>query len=109
MTLQPRKYYCTVQVGIDLIGYLPKTLSGYGYTVTLMNYFSKWPEAAPLKDKRAEHSVLCRYRTCICNAPLNHCTDGVPERTFAYTITTNKLSLMSTVLNDYDQLSVIRV
>ena len=43
-----------VQVGIDLIGPLPKTSRGNRYVVTLVDYFSKWPEAAPLPDKTAQ-------------------------------------------------------
>ena len=38
-------------VGTDLIGPLPTTSKGNKYVVTLVDYFSKWPEAAPLKDK----------------------------------------------------------
>lgn len=33
------------QIGIDTIGPLPKTANGKKYIVTLINYFSKWPEA----------------------------------------------------------------
>ena len=35
---------------------LPKTAAGNRYIVTLMDYFSKWPEAESLKDKSA-HGV----------------------------------------------------
>ena len=38
---------------MDLIGPLPQTLHGYSYIVTLTDYFSKWAEAAPLRDKTA--------------------------------------------------------
>lgn len=41
------------QVGIDLIGPLPETASGHKYVMTLMDYYTKWAEAAPLKDKTA--------------------------------------------------------
>ena len=40
-----------MQVGIDLIGPLPTTSNGNKYVVTLVDYFSKWPEASPLPDK----------------------------------------------------------
>ena len=40
-------------MGIDLIGPLPTTSRGNKYIVTLIDYFSKWPEAAPLPDKTA--------------------------------------------------------
>ena len=46
------------QVGIDLIGPLPATSRGNKYVVTLVDYFSKWPEAAPLPDKTAEGVAL---------------------------------------------------
>ena len=42
-----------LQVGIDLIGPLPWTEPDNRYIVTLVDYFSKWPEAAPLPDKTA--------------------------------------------------------
>jgi len=56
-----------VQVGIDLIGPLPRTKNGNRYIVTLVDYFSKWPEAAPLQDKTADsvalfiYKMICRY------------------------------------------------
>ncbi|KAL5503515.1 hypothetical protein EMCRGX_G010476 [Ephydatia muelleri] len=53
------------QVGIDLVGPLPKTAAGNRYIVTLMDYFSKWPEAEPLKDKSA-HGVASFLFRIIC-------------------------------------------
>ena len=56
-----------MQLGIDLICPFPMTKAGNRYTVTLVDYFSKWPEAAPLKDKSAAGVALflfhlfCRY------------------------------------------------
>ncbi len=41
-------------MGIDLIGPLPKTKHGNFYIVTLIDYFSKWPEAAALSNKEAQ-------------------------------------------------------
>ena len=48
--VQP-KFWC--QVGMDLIGPLPLTPRSNKYIVTLMDYFTKWAEAAPLADKCA--------------------------------------------------------
>ena len=42
-----------MQVGIHLVGPLPKMARGNCYITTLVDYFSKWPEAAPLLDKSA--------------------------------------------------------
>ena len=50
IVIQP-KIWC--QVGMDLIGPMPETPRGNKYIVTLTDYFSKWAEAAPLKDKSA--------------------------------------------------------
>lgn len=50
------------QVGIDLIGPLPQTDSGNKYIVTLVDYFSKWPEAEPIPDKSAKHVALFLYK-----------------------------------------------
>lgn len=57
-------YSCIIcyQVGIDLVGPLPKTKSGNRYIVTLVDYFSKWPEAEALPDKTAEGVALFLYR-----------------------------------------------
>lgn len=41
------------QVGMDLIGPMPKTPRQNQYIVTLTDYFSKWAEAAALTDKTA--------------------------------------------------------
>ena len=42
------------QVGIDLIGPLPRTERGNKHIVTLVDYFSKWPEAEAIPDKSAD-------------------------------------------------------
>ena len=42
------------RVGIDLMGPLPETKEGNKYIITLSDYFSKWPEVAPLQSKSAE-------------------------------------------------------
>ena len=58
------------QVGIDLIGPLPKTDNGNRYIVTLVDFFSKWPEAAPMQDKSAKsvslflHKMITGVTTC---------------------------------------------
>ena len=36
---------------MDLVGPLPETPRGHKYTMTLTNYYTKWAEAAALKDK----------------------------------------------------------
>ncbi|XP_064383396.1 uncharacterized protein LOC135332020 [Halichondria panicea] len=59
-----------MQVGIDLIGPLPITPNGSKYVVTLVDYFSKWAEAAPLPDKTAFgvamflYNLFCRFGFC---------------------------------------------
>ena len=50
-----------VQVGIDLIGPLPKTARGNRFIVTLVDYFSKWPEAKAIPDKTAKSVALFLY------------------------------------------------
>ena len=35
------------------VGSLPETPRGHKYIVTVTDYFSKWPEASPLRDKTA--------------------------------------------------------
>ena len=41
------------RVGINLVGPLPEIKRGNKYIITLSDYFSKWPEAAPLPSKEA--------------------------------------------------------
>lgn len=54
------------QVGMDLIGPLQETSCGNKYIMTLTDYYTKWAEAAPLKDKTAVSvvnilfSIFCR-------------------------------------------------
>ncbi|XP_071842970.1 uncharacterized protein [Apostichopus japonicus] len=42
------------QVGVDMIGPLPETISGNKYVITLCDYFSKWPEAVAVRNKTAK-------------------------------------------------------
>ena len=50
------------------LGPLPETAQGNKYIVTVTDYFSKWPEAAPLPDKTSTgvadflFSVFCRQK-----------------------------------------------
>ncbi len=47
------------RIGIDLVGPLPLTSSGNVYIITCSDYFTKWPEAAALKEKSA--SAVARF------------------------------------------------
>ena len=55
------------QIGIDLIGPLPTTKEGYKYIVTAIDYYTKWTEAQPHKDKSAcsvadfIYKIICRH------------------------------------------------
>lgn len=44
-------------IGIDLVGPLPRTKHGYKYILVIQDLFSKWPEAFPIKSKKAEEIV----------------------------------------------------
>ena len=41
------------RVAADLVGPLPETAEGYKYILTVEDYFTKWTEAYPLKNKTA--------------------------------------------------------
>ena len=41
-------------VTMDLYGELPTTKEGYKYLLVIVDHFSKWPEAIPLKEKSTE-------------------------------------------------------
>ena len=47
------------RIGIDLIGPLPLTANGNAYIITCSDYFTKWPEAAAVKDKSA--STIAKF------------------------------------------------
>ena len=88
-----------VQVGIDLIRPLPKTLFGNRYIVTLKDSFSKWPKAAPLKDKTAK-AVLS-----FSGAALGHCSRTAyyagTEHVSALHLDMNWHPINNTELNEY--------
>ena len=44
------------------MGPLPVTAKGNKYIITLVDYFSKWPEAEALPDKSAKGVALFLYR-----------------------------------------------
>ena len=50
------------QVGVDLVGPLPATVSGYKYILTCCCYFTKWAEAIPIKDKTAYTVASALYK-----------------------------------------------
>ena len=45
-----------------MIGKLPKTNDGNQYIITLMDYFSKWPEAEAVKSKSGETIAQFLYK-----------------------------------------------
>ena len=59
------------RVGVDLIGPLPITDRGNRYILVAVDYFSRWAEAYPLVDTRAETvaDVLVREWVCRYGAP----------------------------------------
>ncbi|KAL2102408.1 hypothetical protein ACEWY4_001576 [Coilia grayii] len=46
-------------VGMDLVGKVHKTKDGYEYICVLVDYFTKWSEAFPLRGKTAEEVSRC--------------------------------------------------
>ena len=72
------------RVGIDLVGPLPLTESARcQYLCVMIDYFSKWPEAIPIKDKSAESVSRAIYNTWYCRhgIPYEIHTDQGPEFT----------------------------
>lgn len=59
-------YILALQTRIDIIGLLPKTQKGNQYIVTMVDFFSKLPEAAPLPNKNVKsvaqflYQMICR-------------------------------------------------
>lgn len=54
------------QIGIDIVGPLPKTERDNKYIVVAMDYFTKWPEAKALKEANAKEVAMFIYEDIIC-------------------------------------------
>ena len=52
--------------GVDIVGSLPITKEGNRYIIVAMNYFSRWPEARPLKTANADTVATFLYEEIIC-------------------------------------------
>lgn len=68
--VQDRPSFPLEKVAIDIMGPLPTTPSGNRYLVVICDYFTKWPEAFPVPDIKAEtvahvlvDGFFCRYGT----------------------------------------------
>ena len=46
--------YAFAKIGLDLSGPYPLTLSGNKYIATFVDWYSGWPEAYPIPDKKGE-------------------------------------------------------
>lgn len=55
------------QVGMDLVGPLPETNKGHKYIMTITDYYTKWAEAAPIKDKTASSVADVLYSVSFLN------------------------------------------
>lgn len=60
------------KIGIDIVGPVEATPDGYKYLLVIVEYFSKWAEAIPIKNQEAK---------TVANALMNEfiCRYGVPE------------------------------
>jgi hypothetical protein len=54
------------QIGIDIVGPLPRTQRGKKYIVVAMDYLSKWPEAHAISEANAENVAKFIYEQIIC-------------------------------------------
>src|SRR6266542_3269047 len=52
--------------GVDIVGSLPITREGNRYIVVAMDYFSRWPEARPLKTANVNTVATFLYEEIIC-------------------------------------------
>ena len=75
------------RIGIDLIGPLNETPHGHRYIITCTDYFSKWPEAEPLADKRAEGVEFFLYRLI---APYGVCSIVMTDQGKEFVNSVNK-------------------
>ena len=54
------------QIGIDIVGPLPRTEKGNRYIVVAVDYLTKWPEAKALGEATAENVATFIYESIIC-------------------------------------------
>ena len=64
--------YAFAKIGLDLFGPYPLTLSGNKYIATFVDWYSGWPEAYPIPDKKGEtiahlliEEIFPRYGSCL--------------------------------------------
>ena len=55
------------QLGMDLVGPLHTTPRGHKYIMTVIDYYTKWAEAEPLKDKSAASVSRVLYTVSVIN------------------------------------------
>ncbi|CAL4122022.1 unnamed protein product [Meganyctiphanes norvegica] len=63
--LNPEASEVMVEIGVNITN-LPKTEDGYTCIVLAIDYFSKWPEARPLKDHNTEKIARFLFEDIIC-------------------------------------------
>ena len=54
------------RIGMDLVGPLPESKFGNKYILVIQDYFTKWPEAFPLKSMTAEEVAQIYVEELIC-------------------------------------------
>jgi len=54
------------QIGIDIVGPLPRSTNGNRYIVVAIDYLTKWPEAKALSEATAENVATFIYENIIC-------------------------------------------
>ena len=58
--------YTMSRIHIDILGPLPKTTEGHQYILLVIDSFSKWSEAFPLKTQSAQEIASTLYQQFIC-------------------------------------------
>ena len=53
-------------IGIDVMGPLPRTLTGKRYIILAIDFFTKWPEAVAVEDADAQTVVKFLHQDIIC-------------------------------------------
>ena len=66
-------------VGMDLVGKLTQTHGGNQYMCVMVDYFTKWAEAYPLKSKTADEVTSCILDFYKFGAPKRLLTDQGTE------------------------------
>lgn len=92
-------------VHVDIVGPLPTSQEGYRYCITMIDRFTRWPEAIPVTDITAETVTKALYEGWVCRfgCPLTITSDQ--GRQFESELFKSLLNLLGIKKDPYNSVS----